>query len=53
MFRHALAAAAVLATCSTALAVPPCPCVTDLNVDGVTDSTDLAILLGEWGPGDR
>jgi hypothetical protein len=26
-----------------------CPCLTDLNNDGVTDAPDLALLLGAWG----
>lgn len=26
-----------------------CPCVTDLNFDGVTDGADLGILLASWG----
>ncbi len=39
--------AALLGT--PALAVGPCPCVTDLNTDGVTNAADLAILLGAWG----
>jgi 3-phytase/alkaline phosphatase D len=26
------------------------PCVADLSGDGLTDGTDLGLLLGEWGP---
>ena len=48
--RSSLSIAAVLAlTASSAFAVGPCSCQTDLNVDGVTDASDLAIVLGAWG----
>jgi len=32
-----------------ASAVGICPCITDLNVDGVTDGADLGLLLSAWG----
>ncbi|MFO0829367.1 MAG: pre-peptidase C-terminal domain-containing protein [Phycisphaerales bacterium] len=46
-----LTTAGSLALClaSSALAVGPCPCLTDLNTDGQTDAADLGILLGAWG----
>jgi hypothetical protein len=34
---------------SAGVILVPDPCPTDLNSDGVTDSADLAILLGAWG----
>lgn len=49
---------APIAACAVALALPLaadafatgfCPCLTDLNNDGVTEGADLAILLGAWG----
>jgi hypothetical protein len=41
--------ALALLPASAALAVGVCPCVTDLNVDGVTDGADLGLLLSAWG----
>jgi hypothetical protein len=45
--------------CATALLLPStasaidgaCPCVSDLDFDGITNASDLAILLGAWGTG--
>ncbi|MBL9149129.1 MAG: hypothetical protein JNM94_10595 [Phycisphaerae bacterium] len=45
----ALAFASALA--SHAFATGFCPCLTDLNNDGVTDGADLGITLGAWGQG--
>ncbi len=45
---HTFIACAALAVASSAFASGPCPCATDLNNDGVTDASDLAILLGAW-----
>ena len=48
-----LAFGASLLPAVAAMAVGTCPCITDLNVDGVTDGADLGLLLGDWGdPGD-
>ena len=42
--------AASLLLPSTASAVDgACPCVSDLDFDGATNASDLAILLGGWG----
>ncbi|MBL9147138.1 MAG: hypothetical protein JNM94_00445 [Phycisphaerae bacterium] len=48
-------ATALLASFVTSVAMagatgsPTCPCVTDLDYDGMTAGSDLGILLGGWG----
>lgn len=50
--RHVLAAAAFAAStfASTLLAADAASCPGDLDGSGAVDGTDLAILLGDWGP---
>ena len=50
MFGAALAAPLATPITQAALAGDQeCPCLGDLNGDGLVDAADLAILLGEWG----
>jgi hypothetical protein len=31
--------------------LPECACASDVNRDGLVNGADLAVLLGDWGPG--